>query len=192
MKHAYLRVSTSGQTTDLQRRAVLDAGVHPENIYEDTISGASVGATRPGLAAALAACQSGDTLVVWRIDRLGRSLSDVLTTVEGLLARDVQVQSISDGINPSEPTGRLLLGIFGTLAEYERLLIRERVQAGIEASRARGTRFGRPAPDRREVEAKVRMARRAMNEDGLQAADAARLVGWSRSTLYRHMQSVPA
>lgn len=191
MRYGYCRVSTQSQTTDLQRRAIIDAGVPEENIFEDTVTGSSAGRTRPGLMTLLAACRAEDEVYLWRIDRLGRSLVDVLSTVEELLNRGVAVHSISDGIDPSTPSGRLLLGIFGTLAEYERLLIQERVQAGIDASRARGTRMGRPAPDPQVVEAKVRMARRAMDEDGLQAADAARLVGWSRSTLYRHMAATP-
>jgi DNA invertase Pin-like site-specific DNA recombinase len=186
----YARISTSiSQSTDLQRRALIDAGVSASLIFEDHISGASRGASRPGLVEAMSVCRDGDVLTVWRIDRLGRSLIDILGTVENLSARGVGVRSLSDNIDPSTPTGRMLLGIFGTLAEYERLLIRERVQAGIEASRARGVRFGRPAPDPEEVAAKIRMARRAMEEDNLRAEEAARLVGWSRSTLYRHLRN---
>lgn len=192
MRYGYCRVSTQHQTSDLQRDAIVEAGVAAENVFEDVVTGASPGRSRPGLSALLATCRAGDEVYLWRIDRLGRSLVDVLSTIEALQQRGVAVHSLADGIDPSTPSGRLLLGVFATLAEYERLLIRERVQAGIEASRARGTRMGRPAPDPGVVAAKVRMARRAMDEDGLRAAEAARLVGWSRSTLYRHLAAVPA
>lgn len=185
----YTRVSTADQSTALQRQALLDAGVDERLIYEDRITGASRGTSRPGLSDALDACRDGDILVVWRVDRLGRSLIDVLNTVESLTARGVGLRSISDNIDPATPTGRMMLGIFGALAEYERLLIRERVECGIAAARARGVRFGRPAPDPQEVSAKVRLARRAMDEDGLRADQAARLVGWSRSTLYRYLRN---
>lgn len=189
----YARVSTADQSTDLQRRALVEAGVPEDLIFEDHVSGASRSASRPGLAEALAVCREGDVLTVWRIDRLGRSLIDVLTTVEQLTARGVGVRSISDNIDPSTSTGRLLLNLMAVLAEHERALIRERVQAGLESARARGVRLGRPAPDPQVVAAKVRAAQRAMDEDGMVAADAARLVGWSRSTLYRHMRNaVPA
>src|SRR5690348_5051484 len=105
----YARVSTTEQNTDLQRRALTDAGVRPEDIYEDQVSGAVSAAFRPGLAQALAACSTGDTLIVWRIDRLGRSLIDVLNTAENLTVRGVGLRSISDNIDSSTPTGRMLL-----------------------------------------------------------------------------------
>lgn len=185
----YCRVSTNDQSTDLQRRALLEAGVQPALIFEDTISGATNGASRPGLSEVLAECRPGDVVMVWRIDRLGRSLIDVLNTVETLSSRGVGIRSISDNIDPSTAAGSMLLGVLASLSEYERLLVRERVQAGIDAARARGVRLGRPAPDPDEVARKVRVARRAMDEEGLQAVDAARLVGWSRSSLYRHMRN---
>ncbi|GAA2131804.1 recombinase family protein [Nocardioides bigeumensis] len=189
----YARVSSGEhQRHDLQIDALIAAGVEPSNIFTDTISGASVAASRPGLSQALAHCGPNSTLVVWRIDRLGRSLVDVVSTVESLIERGVAVRSISDGIDPDTPHGRLLLNLLCSCAQFERDLIRARVQAGMDSARRRGVRFGRPAPDPVEVGAKVRMARRAMAEDGLPAADAARLVGWSRSTLYRHMQVIPA
>jgi DNA invertase Pin-like site-specific DNA recombinase len=189
----YARVSSGEhQRHDLQIDALVAAGVSPSNIYTDTISGASLAASRPGLSQALDRCGTNSTLVVWRIDRLGRSLVDVVSTVESLIERGVAVRSISDGIDPDTPHGRLLLNLLCSCAQFERDLIRVRVQAGMDSARRRGVRFGRPAPDPVEVEAKVRMARRAMAEDGLPAADAARLVGWSRSTLYRHMQAIPA
>lgn len=123
---------------------------------------------------------------MWRIDRLGRSLIDVLTTVAELADRGIAVRSISDGIDPTTPVGRLMLGMLATLAEYERELIRERVNAGVAAARANGVVFGRPAPDPDVVAAKLAVAREAMNTQGKSAAQAAAMVGWSRTTFYRH------
>ena len=194
--YGYVRVSTQHQEggIDAQRRALIEAGVDPANVFEDRITGTSSGRHRPGLAAALEACfaTQGATLVVWRVDRLGRSMMDVLSTVEMLTERGVALRSISDGVDPSTPTGSLLLHLLLSVASYERLLTHERVNNGIRAAQARGVRFGRPAPDPVDVERRVRVARRAIAEDGLSASAAAELVGWSRSTLYRHMASIAA
>ena len=187
----YTRISTIDQNADLQRRALLEAGLDPADIYSDVISGTQQAKTRPGLSRVLDLARSGDTVVVWRIDRLGRSLIDVLTTIEDLTERGIGVRSISDNIDPNTSTGRLLLGIFGTLAQYERDLIQERVRAGMDAARARGVRFGRPPTDPTEVARKVKIARSLIDDDGLNAAQAAQTVGWSRTTLYRHMATVP-
>ena len=127
-------------------------------------------------------------MVVWRVDRLGRSLIDVLNTVNFLRGRDVQVRSISDGIDPATSTGRLMLNMLATLAEYERELIVERVNAGIAAARQNGTRFGRPAIDQAVIVDKLAVVADARAK-GRTAEDAARLVGWSRATLYRHQQA---
>ena len=162
----YQRISTASQSLDLQHRALVEAGVPEDHIYEDVITGASLGATRPGLSAALAQCREGSTLVVWRLDRLGRSMQDVITTVDALTARGVAIRSLTEGISADTSSGRLMLGLLATLGEHERNLVRERVQAGMDAARERGVRLGRPAPDPAEVAAKVRMARRAMAEDG--------------------------
>lgn len=188
----YTRVSTTDQDHDLQRRALIEHGVDERYIYADSASGSLSADKRPGLTRALDVAREGDTVVVWRIDRLGRSMIDVLNTVEELQNRGVGVRSLQDNIDPSTPTGRLLLGVFVTLAQYERDLIRERINAGIAAARARGVKFGRPAPDPTEVQTKVKIARRLMDEDDMTAAEAARFVGWSRSTLYRHMATYPA
>lgn len=194
--YGYVRVSTQHQEggLDAQRRALVDAGVDAGHIYEDRITGASAGVERPGLSAAIGAClaTAESTLVVWRVDRLGRSMMDVLSTVEMLTERGVALRSISDGVDPSTPTGALLLHLLLSVATYERLLTHERVNNGVRAAQARGVRFGRPAPDPVDVERRVRMARRAIDEDGLSAAAAAELVGWSRSTLYRHMATLAA
>ena len=129
--------------------------------------------------------EDGDTVVAWRIDRLGRSLIDVLNTVNGFQQAGVNVQSISDGIDPSTKNGRIMLGMLATLAEYERELIVERVNAGIAVARASGTRFGRPISDPVLIAEQLELARTA-RAAGKTAAAAAQLVGWSRATLYRH------
>ncbi len=125
---------------------------------------------------------------MWRVDRLGRSLIDVLNTVALLRGRGIQVRSISDGIDPATSTGRLMLNMLATLAEYERELIVEWVNAGIAAARQNGTRFGRPLSDPAVIADKLAIAQDARAK-GWTAEEAARLVGWSRATLYRHQQA---
>lgn len=185
----YTRVSTAGQDAQLQVDALLAAGVQKRDIFADVTSGSRNAVDRPGMRKLLDYAEPGDTVVVWRVDRLGRSLIDVLNTVNLLRDRDVQVKSISDGIDPSTSTGRLMLNLLATLAEYERELIVERVNAGIAAARAGGTRFGRPPLDRTEIADKLAIVNEARTK-GRTAADAARLVGWSRATLYRHQQQL--
>src|SRR3954463_11407218 len=140
----YMRVSSDGerQTTDLQRDALLAAGVDERHLYEDHASGSR--GDRPGLAAALAFLRSGDCLVVWKLDRLGRSLPHLLTTVTGLRERGVAFRSLTEQIDTTTPQGELLFHIFGALAQFERALIQERVQAGLAAARRRGRHGGCP------------------------------------------------
>lgn len=178
-------MSTAGQDPALQLNALLAAGVQKRDVFADVTSGAKNAAQRPGMKKLLAYAEAGDTVVVWRIDRLGRSLMDVLNTVTELRERGVKVKSISDGIDPETSSGRLMLGMLATLAEYERELITERVNAGIAAARAQGTRFGRPPVDPNVVARKLAIAREERAK-GRTAAEAAEVVGWSRATLYRH------
>ena len=181
----YTRISTVHQDDELQRDALRKTGVDAERIYSDVVSGTKDARTRPGMQKLLGFARPGDTVVVWRIDRLGRSLLDVLSTVHELRDRDIVVQSIADGIDPATTTGRLMLNMLGTLAEYERELIVERVNAGIAASRKAGTVFGRPVSDPKVIAEKLQLAVEARGR-GKTAAEAARLVGWSRATLYRY------
>lgn len=181
-------MSTSSQDAQLQLDALVAAGVQKRDVFADVTSGSKNAIDRPGMRKLLEYAEPGDTVVVWRVDRLGRSLIDVLNTVNLLRERDVKVKSISDGIDPSTSTGRLMLNMLATLAEYERELIVERVNAGIAAARAGGTRFGRPPLDANDVADKLAIVNDARAK-GRTAADAARLVGWSRATLYRHQQS---
>lgn len=181
----YTRISTGAQDAGLQVDALVAAGVQERDIFADVTSGRKEAAARPGMGRLLEHATSGDTVVVWRVDRLGRSLVDVLSTVAMLGERGIGVRSVSDGIDPATSTGRLMLNLMATLAEYERELIVERVTAGIAAARESGTRFGRPPSDPAVIGRKLAIVNEA-RAAGHTAADAANLVGWSRATLYRH------
>ncbi len=192
MRHlGYTRVSTATQDAQLQLDALLDAGVQRRDVFSDVTSGSRTAIERPGMKRLLDYVEEGDTVVVWRIDRLGRSLIDVLNTVNLLREQGVKVRSLSDGIDPETTSGRLMLGMLATLAEYERELIVERVNAGIAAAKQSGTRFGRPPVDPVVIAEKLAIARDARAK-GRTAEQAARLVGWSRATLYRHQHAARA
>jgi DNA invertase Pin-like site-specific DNA recombinase len=173
----YVRVSTSKQTTDQQRDALEAFGC--ERIFEDIASGARD--DRKGLAALLNYARSGDTVVVWRLDRLGRSLSHVVRTAEDLHKRGVLIRGLNDGVDYSTPTGRMIAGILASLAEYERALINERAQAAREAARARGKQVGRP----RAISAEQLRAATAMRAAGESMSSICRTLGVRRSTLYK-------
>ena len=136
----YARVSTHDQTLALQQDALTKAGCN--KIFTDTASGAQT--ERKGLEAALAYVRSGDSLVVWRLDRLGRSLPHLITTMTALEERGIGFKSLTENIDTTTSGGKLIFHIFGALAEFERNLIRERTQAGLTAARARGKKGGRP------------------------------------------------
>lgn len=184
----YTRVSTASQDAQLQLDALADSGVQKRDVFADVTSGSRTAIERPGMKRLLDYAESGDTVVVWRIDRLGRSLIDVLNTVNLMRDKGVKIKSLSDGIDPETTSGRLMLGMLATLAEYERELITERVNAGIAAAKQSGTRFGRPPVDPAVIAEKLDIARDARAK-GRTAEEAARLVGWSRATLYRHQQA---
>ncbi|WP_375000171.1 recombinase family protein [Aeromicrobium sp. CTD01-1L150] len=184
----YTRVSTASQAAQLQLDALVDSGVQKRDVFADVTSGSRTAIERPGMKRLLDYAESGDTVVVWRIDRLGRSLIDVLNTVNLMRDKGVKIKSLSDGIDPETTSGRLMLGMLATLAEYERELITERVNAGIAAAKQSGTRFGRPPVDPAVIAEKLDIARDARAK-GRTAEEAARLVGWSRATLYRHQQA---
>ena len=187
MKYGYTRTSTKDkQDDDLQRRALVDAGVDTRLIFSDQVSGSKEARTRSGWLDLDDRLRDGDELVVWRIDRIGRSMIDVITTVNGLVHRGVEVRSLSDGIDPSTREGRLMLNLMATFAEYERELIQERVQAGVDAAKARGVKFGRPTPDAEKVALNLRTVKHLIDVEGLGVIDAARTVGWSKATYYRH------
>lgn len=140
----YMRVSsdTDRQNTDLQRDALLSAGVDQRHLFEDRASGARD--DRPGLAKALAYAKPGDVLVVWKLDRLGRSLTHLIEIINTLKANQVAFRSLTEGMDTATASGELLFHVFGALAQYERALIKERVNAGLESARRRGRHGGRP------------------------------------------------
>lgn len=192
MRHlGYTRVSTASQDAQLQLDALVDSGVQKRDVFSDVTSGSRAAIERPGTKRLLDYVEPGDTVVVWRIDRLGRSLINVLNTVNMLRDKGVKIRSLSDGIDPETTSGRLMLGMLATLAEYERELITERVNAGIAAAKQSGTKFGRPPVDPAVIAEKLDIAQGA-REKGRTAAEAASLVGWSRATLYRHQQAARA
>jgi DNA invertase Pin-like site-specific DNA recombinase len=176
----YMRVSTNEQNLALQRDALKAAGC--ERLYDDTCSGSV--AERPGITKALDHVRAGDTLVVWKLDRIGRSLSHVVELVDGLQAKGIGLKVLTGGIDTTTSTGRLVFGIFATLAEFERDLIRERTMAGLAAARARGRHGGRP---RLMTRAKLRTAIAMMGDRGNVASDVAEQLGISISTLYAYV-----
>lgn len=178
----YMRVSTAEQNLALQRDALLAAGVAPERIYDDTCSG--IVTNRPGLARALDVARADDALVIWKLDRIGRSLRHVVELVDGLQRRGVGLKVLTGGIDTTSSTGRLVFGIFATLAEFERDLILGRTMAGLAAARARGRAGGRP---RLMTRAKLRTAMTMMAERSNAATDVAEQLGISVSTLYAYV-----
>lgn len=173
----YMRVSTSKQNTDPQRDALEAFGV--DRIFEDTMSGART--DRPGLAELISYARPGDTIVVWRLDRLGRSLSHVVQTAEELHKRDIMIRGLNDGVDYSTPTGRMVAGILASLAEYERTLINERAQAAREAARSRGRQVGRP----RSISDDQLHAVQDMRAAGTSMAVICETLKLSRSTVYK-------
>src|SRR5690625_2814583 len=162
----YARVSKAdgSQTTDLQRDALLAAGVDPEQIYEDQASGKQD--DRPQLASCLKALRSGDTLIVWKLDRLGRDLRHLVNVVHDLTDRGVGLKVLTGqgaAIDTTTASGKLVFGIFAALAEFERELISERTKAGLASARARGRKGGRPY---KMTPAKIRLAMASMGQPG--------------------------
>ena len=181
MKIGYARVSTADQNLDLQIDALRETGC--KKIFSDRgVSGAK--AERPGLDKALEHIRKKDTLVIWKLDRLGRSLSDLLSIVEYLKERGAHFLSIQDGFNTSTASGKMVFSVIGAMAEYERNLIRERTMAGLKAARARGRMGGRPKA-LNESQVKVAIALAEAGE--LTINEICEQVGCSRSTYYRQI-----
>jgi DNA invertase Pin-like site-specific DNA recombinase len=175
-----MRVSTAEQNMALQRDALRGAGC--ERVYDDMCSGSV--AERPGLTRALEVLRDGDALVVWKLDRIGRSLAHVVDLVGALKKRGVGLKVLTGGIDTTSATGRLVFGIFATLSEFERDLIHERTMAGLAAARARGRTGGRP---RLMTPAKLRTAMTMMADRDNVASDVAEQLGISLSTLYAYV-----
>jgi DNA invertase Pin-like site-specific DNA recombinase len=177
----YARVSTTDQTLDLQKDALQKAGC--ERTFTDTASGAK--AERLGLEEAVAYVRKGDTLVVWRLDRLGRSLPHLIETITALSKRGIGFKSITEAIDTTTSGGKLVFHIFGALAEFERDIIRERTQAGLTAARARGRKGGRPKalPPK-----KVKTARDLYDSRKHTIQEICGMLDISRATLYRYIK----
>jgi DNA invertase Pin-like site-specific DNA recombinase len=172
----YARVSTDGQDLALQKDALSKARC--ERVFEDTASGAK--ADRPGLAKALEFVREGDLLVVWKLDRLGRSLPHLIETVAALEGRGVGFRSLTEEINTTTPGGRLIFHIFGALGQFERDLIRERTRAGLDAAAARGRKGGRKPV---VTDDKLRRAQ-ALVDGGLTVREAAARMKIGKTALY--------
>ena len=180
----YMRVSTPDQSLDLQRDALLAAGVAEERVYHDVCSGRGV--ERPGLARALDVARNGDAIVAWKLDRIGRSLPHVVGLVGDLQKRGVGLKVLTGDVDTTTATGRLVFGLFATLAEFERDLIHERTMAGLAAARARGRKGGRPRVMTRQ---KLRAAMALMADRDNAARDVAHQLGVSLSTLYAYVDA---
>ncbi len=177
----YARVSTDDQNLDLQKDALNKMGC--ESIHEDHISGAKD--QRPGLQAALDYARKGDILVVWRLDRLSRSLKNLIEMVNLLDEKGIGLKSIHESIDTSSSSGKLIFHIFGALAEFERNLIRERTQAGLQAARARGRSGGRPKALNAEKRALVV---KLYDEKKHSIAQICQMMGISKPTLYKYIK----
>ena len=183
----YTRVSKAdgSQTTDLQHDALIAVGVDPERVYEDRASGKKD--DRPELTACLKGLRDGDTLVVWKLDRLGRDLRHLVNIVHDLTQRRIGLKVLTGqgaAIDTTTASGKLVFGIFAALAEFERELISERTTAGLSAARARGRTGGRPF---KMTPAKLRLAMASMGKPDTHVGNLCAELGVSRQTLYRHV-----
>ena len=180
MKIGYVRTSKKDQNPDLQRRDLVAFGC--EKVFEEQIF--SRNEDRPELRAAMDFCREGDELVVWKLDRFGRSLRELIDLVNGLRERGVEFVSLREKIDTTSPGGKLVFHVFGAVAEFERDLILERTMAGLEAARARGRKGGRkPARD----DSKIALASKPMRDRDTPVSEVCGAVGVSRATLYRYV-----
>ncbi len=181
----YARVSTEEQELNLQIDALLKAGCSTQWIFTDKISGAK--SSCPGLDGALETLSSGGTLIVWRLDRLGRSMSHLVNLIESLLEQNIGFKSIQDGaIDTTTAPGELMFNIFSALIQFERRLIQERTKASLQAARARGKKGGRPA--KLANDPKVKMAKQMHLNETITINEICRSLGISRATFYRHLE----
>lgn len=183
----YIRVSKAdgSQSTDLQRDALLSTGVKEENLYEDYASGKR--GDRPGLISCLKALREGDTLIVWKLDRLGRDLRDLVNIVHDLTARNVGLKVLTGqgaAIDTTTAAGKLVFGIFAALSEFEREMIKERTLAGMASARARGRKGGRPF---KMTPAKLRLVMASLGQRETKIGPLCKELGITKQTLYRHV-----
>jgi DNA invertase Pin-like site-specific DNA recombinase len=183
MNVGYARVSTNEQNLDLQLDALKKAAC--SKVYTDTVSGAKT--ERKGLEEALDYVREGDTLVVWRLDRLGRSLKDLMERLTELHQRNVGFKSLTENIDTTTSGGKLIFHIFGALAEFERDLIRERTSVGLTAARARGRKGGRPKSTLSD-EKKLQLAKQMYEDKKMPVADIIKALGIPRATFYKYVR----
>lgn len=182
----YARVSKGEQNLDLQLDALNDVGCNKECIFVDKVSGAKD--KRPGLDSCLDELKEGDVLVVWRLDRLGRSMVHLVSTIEELKANGIGFRSISDGVvDTTSPSGELVFNIFSALAQFERRLIQERTKAGLDAARARGRKGGRKPLD--SDDPRIQMAKTMHKDKRMKIGDICKTLKISRTTFYRYLDA---
>lgn len=184
MRIGYARVSTKDQNLDLQADALREAEC--EEVFTEVASGAKT--ARPVLDEVLARLRVGDVLVIWKLDRLGRSLKHLVTLATELMEREIGLISLNDPIDTTTPQGRLVFNIFASLAEFERDLIRERTQAGLEAARARGRTGGRPRGLSKKAKQKAMAAETLYREGELSVQEVCDQLGISKPTLYAYLK----
>lgn len=181
----YARVSTAEQSLQMQIDALRAAGVHSDNLFSESVSGVS--SKRPQLAMALKDARAGDTFVVWKLDRLGRSLHDLLNRIASLEQRGIGFRSLTESIDTSTIAGRLLLNILGSLAQFERELITERSREGMRAHRARGGTVGR----KQKLSEKQKAQGRKLIAKGMSVAELAKKFGVTTQTIYVRVRNRP-
>ena len=179
MKFGYVRTSTDQQNMELQIEAIKASGVDDRNIYRDQMSGSK--RDRPHLNKLLGTLRGGDTLVIWKFDRLARSMHDLLEITDKLNEKGVQFKSITEDVDTNSPMGKFAFHLLGALGQFERELIKERINAGIANARAKGKHMGRP---RTLTDEKVKVAQ-DMRKDGRGVMEIARVLGCSRHAIYR-------
>lgn len=184
MKLGYARVSTKDQNFELQEDALLKAGC--EKIYKEIVSGAKQ--DRPTLTSLIDNCREGDTIIIWKLDRLGRSLKHLVELVNILIKKKVGLISLNDPIDTTTPQGRLVFNMFSSLAEFERELIRERTQAGLSSARARGRVGGRPKGISHKAQAIACAAETLYLERKLGVQEIADRLNISKKTLYAYLR----
>ncbi len=184
MKIGYARVSTRDQNLDLQIRALQEAGC--KKIYEEKMSG--VKADRPVLSDLLNHLREGDVLIIWKLDRLGRSLKNLVAIVNQLMEKKVGLQSLNDPVDTTTPHGRLTFNLFASLAEFERDVIQERTQAGLSAARARGRKGGRPLGLSKKAESIACAAETLYLERKLSVRQIADRLDIAKTTLYNYLR----
>jgi DNA invertase Pin-like site-specific DNA recombinase len=186
MKIGYARVSTKEQLLDLQMDALKKAGCKAENIYQEKISGAK--SERPKLNDVIKKLRPGDELIVWKLDRLGRSIRDLIKIVTTVQEMGAGFQSLQDSINTATPAGKLTFHLFAALAEFERDIIRQRTKAGLEAARARGRKGGRPKGLSQKAKHTAMIAERLYKEGELSTQEICDQLSISKMTLYSYLR----